>query len=133
MTDDNANNEELPAALVDALKAGDRTPPVITAGIDRAVGAMARSHFRDRPPSWRRRGGWAALAASIGLIAVLASQMGGPLPGDDVDPYGDVDGSGRIDIADVLALARSEQGVAAQADLDAFAMRVVSLDPGAAP
>ena len=131
MPDESANNEELPAALVDALKAGDRTPPMITAGIDRAVTAMARSHFRDRQPSWRRRGSWAALAASVGLIAVVASQVGGPLLRDRADPYGDVDGSGRIDIADVFALARSEQATVTQADLDAFAMRVVSLKAGA--
>ncbi|MYA16136.1 MAG: hypothetical protein F4Z28_04880 [Gammaproteobacteria bacterium] len=129
--DENNNNEELPAALVDALKADDRTPPVITAGVDHAVAAMARSHFRGRQPSWRRRGSWAALAACVGLIAVVGTQVGGPLLRDGGEPYGDVDGSGRVDIADVLALARSERATVTQADLDAFAMRVVSLNAGA--
>jgi len=128
--DENANNEELPAALVDALKAGDRPPLVITAGIDQAVAAMARTHFGNLEPSWRRRGRWVALAASVGLVAILATGVGGPLLGD-TEPYGDVDGGGRIDIADVFALARSEQANVTQADLDAFAMRVVSLAPGA--
>ena len=66
----------------------------------------------------------------MALIAVLAVQLGGPMIRDERSLYADVDGSGRIDIADVLALARADGPDVTQADLDAFAMRVVSLDTG---
>ncbi len=127
MPDDNAPNEELPTSLIDALKRADQPPLVITAGVDRAVADLAASHFQGRRSTWKRHGGWAALAASVALVALLVFPPGNPLR-DETTLYGDVDGSGRIDIADVLALAR-RPGVE-QADLDAFAMRVVSLEAG---
>ena len=67
-------------------------------------------------------------AASAALAVGLATSY---LPDRDRGPiYADIDGSGRIDIADVLALAR--EGVA-QAELDAFARRVVALDRDGTP
>ena len=68
-------------------------------------------------------GAWAAAAAcavlAVGLSTSYLSERGG------APVYRDVDGSGQIDIADVLALAR--EGVP-RAELDAFARRVVALD-----
>lgn len=130
MPEENATNEDLPAELVSAMKAVDEAPLVITAGIDRNLADMASVHFRARRSSWVRQGGWAALAACVALIAVLAVQLGGPMIRDERSLYTDVDGSGRIDIADVLALARADRADVTQADLDAFAMRVVALDAG---
>ncbi|MDE0659059.1 MAG: hypothetical protein OXI79_05345 [Gammaproteobacteria bacterium] len=129
MPDQNVNSEELPEGLIRALKAADAAPPVITAKVDRALADMAARHFGSRRGTWKRHGGW-ALAASVALVAVLAVQMTGPPTGDADVLYADVDGSGRVDIADVLALARAERAGVAQADLDAFAMRVVALNAG---
>ena len=65
----------------------------------------------------------------MALITVLAVRWDALVARDDRTPYADVDNSGRVDIADVLALARA--GAASPAELDAFARRVVSLDAGA--
>ena len=127
MPDLDPNDDELEESLIRALRAEDRAPAVITAGVDRTLADMATNHFASRRPTWKRPGGW-ALAASVALVAVLAVQMIGPTSTDEDTPYADVNGSGRIDIADVLALARAERPGITQADLDAFAMRVVSLD-----
>lgn len=132
MPDQDTNREELSEGLVRALKAADAPPSVITARVDRALQDMAAGHFGSRRPTWKRHGGW-ALAASVALVAVLAVQMIGPPTGDADVPYGDVNGSGRIDIADVFALAREERSGVNQAGLDAFAMRVVALDAGGMP
>lgn len=129
MSDQEANNEELAEGLIRALRAADEAPPVITASVDRALVRMATGHFAPRRFRWKRHGGW-ALAASIALVAVLTVQMIGPTSTDEATLYADVNGSGRVDIADVFALARAERPGITQADLDAFAMRVVSLDAG---
>ncbi len=77
---------------------------------------------------WHRPGAWAAAAASAVLAVGLTTSY---LPDRDRGPiYADIDGSGQIDIADVLALAR--EGVP-QAELDAFARRVVALDRDGTP
>ena len=130
MPDDHAPDDALPSGLIDAMKRADRPPPVITAGVDRAMADLASSHFRGRRATWKRNGGWAALAASVALVALVVFQPGDPLR-DEAMLYTDVDGSGGIDIADVFALARAGSPGVEQADLDAFAMRVVSLDGGA--
>lgn len=131
MSDQDANSEQLDDGLIRALRAADEAPPVITASVDRALAGLSARHFASRRSGWKRHGGW-ALAASVALVAVLAVQMidPGSDPGERL--YADVNGSGAIDIADVLALARAEQPGVSQADLDAFAMRVVSLDAGGA-
>lgn len=129
MSDQNADSERLDEGLIRALRTADEAPAVITSGVDRALADMSRRHFASRRPVWKRHGGW-ALAASVALVAVLAVQMIDPASDRGETLYADVNGSGRIDIADVFALARSEQPGVSQADLDAFAMRVVSLDAG---
>ncbi|MCY4011188.1 MAG: hypothetical protein OXG82_00590 [Gammaproteobacteria bacterium] len=116
--------EGLPADWIDTLDRVDRAPMVVTRSVDRAVGAAAEAQFAARRarPAWRHPGGWAALAASLALVTVVAVRWDG---GDEV-VYADVDASGRVDIADVLALARS--GTASPRELEAFAQRVVALD-----
>lgn len=131
MPDQDANSEQLDDGLIHALKAADEAPPVITARVDRALMDMSTRHFASRRGGWKRHGGW-ALAASVALVAVLAVRMI-PLESDDGEVlYADVNGSGSVDIADVFALARAGKTSITPADLDAFAMRVVSLDGGGA-
>lgn len=114
----------LPADWIDALNRADRAPAVVTRTVDRALGAAVEAQFAARRarPAWRHPGGWAALAASLALVSVVTVRWGGG--GEPV--YADVDASGRIDIADVLALART--GKASPRELETFARRVVALD-----
>ena len=127
MSDQDGNSEQLDEGLIRALRASDQVPAIITARVDRALAHLSTHHFASRRSRWKRHGGW-ALAASVALVAVLAVRTIGPAPDDAELLYADVNGSGAIDIADVFALARAEQPGVTQADLDAFAMRVVSLD-----
>lgn len=124
--------DDLPQSLVEELKAADRAMPMITARVDREVADMARAHFGGRRRSTQ---GWrpvsAAVAASL-LIAVLVLEWPTPAPDTQGDLYADVDGSGRIDIADVLALAQ-KPGKHSRAELDAFAYRIVSLEHSGDP
>ena len=131
MPDRDQSPEDLPQAVVDALKRADRAPAVITRSVDRAVVNAARTHFGapSERRAWRRRGGWAAAAASVALITVFAVRWDALVARDDRPTYADVDNSGRVDIADVLALAWA--GAASPTELDAFARRVVALDAGA--
>ncbi|MCY3839784.1 MAG: hypothetical protein OXH09_14205 [Gammaproteobacteria bacterium] len=129
MSDQNADSEQLEEGLIRALRAADEAPPVVTARVDRALADISTRHFASRRPGWKRHGGW-ALAASVALVAVLAVRTIDPASDNGELLYADVNGSGGIDIADVFALARAEQPGVTQADLDAFAMRVVSLDAG---
>ncbi len=131
MSDQDANSEQLDEGLIRALKAADEAPAVITARVDRELLDMSTRHFASRRSRWKRHGGW-ALAASVALVAVLAVRTIGPAPDHRELLYADVNGSGAIDIGDVFALARADQPGVTQADLDAFAMRVVSLDAGGA-
>lgn len=127
MTDENDNPEHLPKALIDELKAADRPNVLITSRVDREVLRRANAQFGHRRAVWRRRPAWAAVAATV-LIAFFVIQLREPATIDEPVIYADVDKSGRIDIADVLAAARARQGdTDAQATLDAFAMRIVSL------
>lgn len=115
---------DLPVDWIDTLNRVDRAPAVVTRSVDRALSAAAEAQFAARRgrPAWRHPGGWAALAASLALVTVVAVRWDG---GDEL-VYADVDASGRIDIADVFALART--GTASPRELEAFAQRVVALD-----
>ena len=129
MADQNTPEDRLPEALIDELKRRDGTPDAITSRVDRILAAAARAHFGEpRRAVWHRPDAWAAAAASAVLAVGLATSYLPDRDGGRV--YADIDGSGRIDIADVLALAR--EGVA-QAELDAFARRVVALDRDGTP
>jgi hypothetical protein len=120
--------EDLPQSLIEEIKAADRRMPLITARVDRDISRRAQAHFsKHRQPAWKSRPAWAAIAAMV-LVAVLVTPFQDASPPDQSTVYADIDQSGRIDIADVLALARERQsGQGKQAELDAFAMRIVSL------
>ena len=155
MTAINEQDERLPEALLSELKRIDRAPEVITSRVDRTLASMARAHFAQRRiPRWQRRSAWGAVAASVLVFALFVPNR---LPEQGETPvYADIDGSGQIDIVDVLALARAGSKsetrgqskitpdraighdsddftltpfvVVDQAELDAFAYRLVALD-----
>ncbi len=127
MTAVNEQDERLPELLIDELRRIDRAPVVITSRVDRTLMSIARAQFAQRRiPRWQPRSAWRAAAAACVFVVVLFA-TDHLSERDDTPVYADIDGSGRIDIADVLALARAGDGVD-QADLDAFAYRLVALD-----
>ena len=116
-TRDRDDLDELPEALLRELRAAEKHVPLITARVDREVLGMARAQFASRRPVWRRPA-WAAAAAAV-LLAVLivpnSDRLTTPPPA--------------ADISDVLAMARARAGEpGAQTEIDALAMRIVSLD-----
>ena len=126
MTGANEQDERLPEALISELKRIDRAPEVITSRVDRALANMARAHFAPRRISrWQRQSAWGVAASCVLAVALFATNRLSEQDGTTI--YADIDGSGQIDIADVLALARTGDGVH-QADLDAFAFHLVALD-----
>ena len=156
MTGAHEHNERLPEALVDELKRIDQAPEVITSRVDRSLTSMAHDQFAPRRiPRWQPQSAWRAAAAACVLVVVLFT-TNHFWEQDDTSIYADVDGSGQIDIADVLALARAvgedeTRGqskitpgraighdsddftltpfvMVNQADIDAFAYRLVALD-----
>ena len=125
------NESSLPQALIDELKEADRQLPIITSRVDREILAMAAAQFEQRRPAlWKSRPAWAA-AAAMALVAVFVVNSLQRPALVETAVYADVDNSGSIDIADVLALARSAEqtGKLSQAEIDAFAMQIVSLNP----
>ncbi len=119
---------EIPESLTSELKARDRAAPLITARVNRALAETAASQFAARRPLVRRsRPAWyaAAAAAAIALFFLEPQRMA---VNEGAGGHADVDGSGRVDIADVLSLARQDNPVP-QAELDAFALRIVALNP----
>ena len=123
----------LPPAIVSRLRRLDRSQPIVDPRTDRAVLESARRYFAARPvPARARRARWAlplgAVAAML-LAAVLVRPLvfdGSPAARDDVD------GSGQVDILDVLALARMRAaGDAAgvtEARIEELAYRIVAID-----
>jgi anti-sigma-K factor RskA len=125
MTHNEDNYEDLPRELLDELKSSDEPVPMITSRVDREIMQQARLQFASRKRRSRASyPAWAAVAAVI-LVAVFVTRMDSPPLQDQPGVYADHDNSGRIDIADVLHLART--GGADQANIDAFAMQVVAL------
>ncbi len=132
MTGPDEQDAQLPKDLIDELKRIDRAPAVITSRVDRSLATMARAHFAPLGvPRWQSPGAWSVAAAACVLAVALVTTN---RLSDQVDTsiYADIDGSGQIDIADVLALARTGQGVD-QTALDAFAFRLVALDRNGTP
>lgn len=128
MTHKDNEFEELPDSLIEALKSADEAVPLITARVDREVLKMARDQFAGRKPAWRRRPAWAAVAATI-LIAIFVVQLDQPMQQVNLS----MQAARPADISDVLKLARERAGdPAAQVDIDALAIRVVSLSPAGA-
>jgi len=121
------NLETLPDELVAELKKSDKRGSLITARVDRSLANLAREQFASRPEKRRRIApAWYAVAATV-LLAVLVVPLSNRFGTVDDGLYADVDNSGQIDIADVLTLARRSDGEVTQAELNAFAMKVVSL------
>ena len=129
MTSDQEPYQDLPQALIERLKVADESQPTITSRVDREILGSAQSQFAARPARRRRSYAWAAVAAAL-LLALLLVELRDPEPEQAPPVYADLDQSGSIDIADVLVLAQSAKaGGVSQADIDAFAQRVVSLSP----
>ena len=129
MTHDDDNLEELPQGLIDELRSADRPAALITSRVDREILGQAEAQFRRRRPvASRRYPAWAAVAATV-LVAFFVLRVDAPAPPGVDGLYADHDGSGRVDIADVYYVARSNRQVS-KADIDAFAMSVVSLSAG---
>ena len=124
--------ETLPPAIAKRLRELDRSQPIVDPRTDRAVLDAARAHFQGRPMRAARRRRWAVplgAAAAVLLAAVLMR----PFVLDTAAPLrDDVDGSGRVDVLDVLALARARavRGDAAvtEARIEELAYRIVALD-----
>src|SRR6187455_1097860 len=96
--------ETLPPAIASRLRRLDRAEAIFDPRTDRAVLETARSYFAARPAAPARRSRWAlplGAAAAVLLAAVLVRPLVFHTPSAD-----DVDGSGRVDVLDVLALAR---------------------------
>lgn len=132
---DREDKLDIPESLIKELKAQDRPLPLITNRVDRALAKKAGSQFSTRrPPAWRSRPAWYAAAAAAAVALFVFQPQRSVFETQAVSErsaiYADVDGSGRVDIADVLSLAH-QGGRASQAELDAFAMLIVSLNtPG---
>jgi len=129
--------ETLPPAIASRLRRLDRAEAIFDPRTDRAVLETANAYFAARPATARaRRPRWAVplgAAAAVLLAAVLMRPLVFAPSADDVD------GSGRVDVLDVLALARMRAaggdatGIT-EARIEELAYRIVALDSaGRAP
>jgi hypothetical protein len=125
--------DELPEALIRRLQERERAVATLTPAVDRAVLAAAREHFGASPAQAPQRRRWyypAAAAAAAALVALLIAR---PFEHGEVEAMrmaDDVDGSGRVDVLDVFALARAraqDAGAVSQSRIDELADRIVSL------
>lgn len=127
MTNENEESEQLPHDLIEQLKSADQANSLITSRVDREILRLAEEQFSSRRSARHQRPAWFALAASV-LIVFFVVQFRESSEFDSNSIYADVDNSGQIDIADVLATARTRgKDAKSQAELDAFATRIVSL------
>ncbi|MBI2926381.1 MAG: hypothetical protein HYY24_11860 [Verrucomicrobia bacterium] len=129
-----------PAELVEALKSLHRVRIFVPPSVDEAVLAKARAHlaeststrgtrsiraalakaraylaeFNPMPFAWRPLAPWAALAASLVIVAWLAHTLTKPASNPDggtTFAREDLNQDGKVDILDALVLARTiEQG-----------------------
>ncbi len=115
------------------LRRLDRSQPIVDPRTDRAVLESAHRYFAARPvPARARRARWALPLGAVAAM-LLAAVLVRPLVFDGSPPArDDVDGSGRVDILDVLALARMRAaGDAAgvtDARIEELAYRIVAID-----
>ena len=130
-------SETLPPAIARRLRALDREQPIVDPRTDRAVLEAANSYFAARPARVRaRRSRWAlplGAAAAVLLAAVLMRPLVFNAPSAD-----DVDGSGSVDVLDVLALARmraagGDASGVTDSRIDELAYRIVALDTRRVP
>ena len=135
MDPDTDQLDALPPAIAARLRALDRAQPIVDPRTDRAVLAAASRHFAARPAR-ARRPRWAlpfGAAAAVLLAAVLMRPLVFDSPTRD-----DVDGSGSVDVLDVLALARmravgGDASGITDARIDELAYRIVALDARSGP
>lgn len=140
----------MPAALVEALEdLYPHGPPAVSRRVDEGILRDARSGYFRRRRFWLyARAGGAAAAASAAAMVVIAVYIDrnrtapSPVAVTPAVRAGDVDGNGRIDVLDVLALARKASagvtprrgedvtgdGVLDQGDVDRVAAMAVSVD-----
>jgi anti-sigma-K factor RskA len=136
MTQETEQYDQLPDAIVARLRARDRGLALLTPVVDRAVEAAAREQFAPRRSRTAAAHGWryaAAAAAAVALIAVFIAQPFAPDEALRPRLADDVDGSGRVDVLDAFALARSranDPGSVSQSRIDSLVARIVSLDDG---
>ena len=123
--------ETLPPAIASRLRRLDRAEAIFDPRTDRAVLEAANAYFAARPAVARaRRPRWAVplgAAAAVLLAAVLMRPLVFAPSADDVD------GSGRVDVLDVLALARmraagGDASGVTDARIEELAYRIVALD-----
>lgn len=133
MERESEEHEALPDALAERLRRSDRAVSQLTPDVDRTVIEAARTHFAPRGSDRKKarvRATWAggAVAASF-VIAALLLQPSMVMRLSDRELPADVDRSGRVDIVDVLMLAKSrrDDGRPSQAEIDRLAERIVSL------
>ncbi|HEX7237353.1 MAG TPA: hypothetical protein VF405_10360 [Gammaproteobacteria bacterium] len=121
--------ETLPPAIASRLRRLDRAEAIFDPRTDRAVLEAANVYFAARPAR-ARRPRWAVplgAAAAVLLAAVLMRPLVFAPSADDVD------GSGRVDVLDVLALARmraagGDASGITEARIEELASRIVALD-----
>ena len=136
MTQETEQFDQLPDAIVARLKARDRALALLTPAVDRAVETAARAQFAPRRSRTAAAQGWryaAVAAAAVALIAVFIAQPFAPDEALRPRLADDVDGSGRVDVLDAFALARSREGdpgAVSQNRIDALLASIVSLDSG---
>jgi hypothetical protein len=132
---------DLPRRIADRLAARENAVAVVTPHVDAAIKRSAAEHFAGRSGPARVAAGprrirravprrWAVGAAAAAVLVTLlvirpAGELGrAPVLVDDFD------GSGRVDILDAFAMARTRAADPAeidQADIDSLAARIVSL------
>ena len=128
--------DTLPPAIANRLRALDRAQPIVDPRTDRAVLEAASKYFAARPAARASRSRWAlplGAAAAVLLAAVVMRPLVFDAPSAD-----DVDGSGSVDVLDVLALARrraagGDASGITDARIEELAYRIVALDARRGP
>jgi hypothetical protein len=141
MNGDENKDEQMPAGLVDHLRAlASKTAVFVQLSVDETVLARARERFAEvrRRRARFTAAWWTAAAASIALMAVVGLSL-------IQKPHyerADIDRNGRVDILDAFALARRVQqggvtgpdmngdGVVNRTDVDIIAAQAVKLKRG---
>jgi hypothetical protein len=134
MSSDTEHFDQLPDAIVERLRARERSVAVLTPAVDRTVAEAARTRFapRRRRPAAARR--WQIPAAAAAAVALLALFIARPFDEAGIEILrlaDDVDGSGQVDILDAYALARARRddpAAVSQSRIDEITDRIVSLD-----
>jgi hypothetical protein len=134
MSQENEPFDQLPDAIIERLRARDRTVAQLTPAVDRELARRARAQFarrQSRAPARRWRAPAAVAAAAA--VAIVALFFARPFAVDRMESArlaDDIDGSGQVDILDAFALARARRddpAAVSQQRIDALAARIVSL------